>query len=82
MWAIPVVPNRLITVVAKSAETFRVAILSQPTEKIATATQLLSLPVAAAVDVVNAEEELVQFAYQRSQELQTLVKEKLPPLSS
>jgi len=56
MWAIPVVPNRLITVVAKSAETFRVAILSQPTEKIATATQLLSLPVAAAVDVVNAEE--------------------------
>ena len=56
MRAIPVVPNRLITVVAKSAETFRVAVLSQPTEKIATATQLLSLPVAAAVDVVNAEE--------------------------
>jgi len=27
-------------------------------------------------------EELVQFAYQRSQELQTLMKEKLPPLSS
>jgi hypothetical protein len=27
-------------------------------------------------------EELVQFAYQRSQELQSLVKEKLPPLSS
>ena len=50
--------------------------------KNATATQLLSLPVAAAVDVVNAEEELVQFAYQRSQELQTLVKEKLPALSS
>ena len=56
MRAIPVVPNRLITVVAKSAETFRVAILSQPTEKNATATQLLSLPVAAAIDVVNAEE--------------------------
>jgi hypothetical protein len=27
-------------------------------------------------------EELVQFAYQRSQALQTLLKEKLPPLSS
>jgi hypothetical protein len=54
MWAIPVVPNRLITVVAKSPETFRVAVPSQPTEKIATATQLLSLPVATAVDVVNA----------------------------
>jgi len=54
MWAIPFVTNRLITVVAKSAETFRVGVLSQPTEKIATATQLLSLPVAAAVDVVNA----------------------------
>jgi len=46
----------LITVVAKSAETFRVAVPSQPTIKIATATQLLSLPVATAVDVVNAEE--------------------------
>ena len=56
MRAIPVVPNRLITVVAKSAETFRVAVPSQPTIKIATATQLLSLPVATAVDVVNAEE--------------------------
>jgi hypothetical protein len=56
MWAIAVVPKRLITVVAKSAETFRVAVLSQPIVKIATATQLLSLPVAAAVDVVNAEE--------------------------
>ena len=56
MRAIPIAPNRLITVVAKGAETFRVAVLSQPTEKIATATQLLSLPVAAAVDVVNAEE--------------------------
>jgi len=56
MRAEPVAPNRLITVVAKGAETFRVAVLSQPTEKIATATQLLSLPVAAAVDVVNAEE--------------------------
>ena len=56
MRAIPVVPNRLITVVAKGTETFWVAVLSQPTEKIATATQLLSLPVAAAVDVVNAEE--------------------------
>jgi hypothetical protein len=55
MRAIPVVPNRLITVVAKSAETFRVGVLSQPTEKIATATQQLSHPVAAAVDVVNAE---------------------------
>ena len=56
MRAVPIAPNRLITVVAKGAETFRVAVLSQPTEKIATATQLLSLPVAAAVDVVNAEE--------------------------
>ena len=56
MWAIAVVPKRLITVVAKSAETFRVAVLSQPIVKIATATQQLSLPVAAAVDVVNAEE--------------------------
>ena len=55
MRAIPVVPNRLITVVAKSAETFRGAILSQQTEKNATATQLLSLPVAAAIDVVNVE---------------------------
>jgi hypothetical protein len=55
MRAVPVVPNRLIAVVAKSAETFRIAVLSQPTVKIATATQLLSLPVAAAVDVVNAE---------------------------
>jgi hypothetical protein len=56
MWAIPVVSNRLITVMAKSPETFRVAVPSQPTEKIATTTQLLSLPVATAVDVVNAEE--------------------------
>ena len=56
MWAIPVVAKRLVAVVAKSAETFWVAILSQPTEKIATATQLLSLPIAAAVDVINAEE--------------------------
>jgi hypothetical protein len=37
MRAIPIAPKRLITVVAKSAETFRVAILSQPTVKIATA---------------------------------------------
>src|SRR5947209_1563347 len=66
MWAIPVVSNRLITVVAKGAETFRVAVLSQPTEKVATATQLLSLPVAAAVDVVNAEELITRLAATRA----------------
>ncbi len=66
MWAIPVVPKGLVTVVAKSAEAFRVAVLSQPTEKVATATQLLSLPVAAAVDVVNAEELITRLAATRA----------------
>src|SRR5438876_6280963 len=56
MWATPVVPNRLITVAAESAETFREAVPFQPMEKIPAATQLLSVPVASAVDVVNAEE--------------------------
>jgi len=56
MRAIPVVPNRLITVVAKGAETFRVAGSFQPMEKIPAATQCLSVPVTAAVNVVNAEE--------------------------
>src|SRR5207245_11440342 len=55
MWAISVVSNRLITVVAESAETFREAVPFQPMEKIPAATQLLSVPVASAVDVFNAE---------------------------
>ena len=56
MRAIAVVAKRLVAVVAKCAETFREAVPFQPMEKIPAATQLLSVPVAAAVDVVNAEE--------------------------
>ena len=56
MRAIAVVAKRLVAVVAKCAETFREAVPFQPMEKIPATTQLLSVPVAAAVDVVNAEE--------------------------
>ena len=62
MRAIAVVAKRLVAVVAKCAETFREAVPFQPMEKIPAATQLLSLPVAAAVDVVNAEELVSKFA--------------------
>jgi hypothetical protein len=56
MRAVPVVPKGLVAVVAQSAQTFWVAVLSTPTEKIAAATQLLSVPVAAAINVVDAQE--------------------------
>ena len=66
MRAIAVVAKRLVAVVAKCAETFREAVPFQPMEKIPAATQLLSLPVAAAVDVVNAEELITRLAATRA----------------
>jgi hypothetical protein len=46
----------LVAVVAKGAETFWIPVFPQPTVEIAIATQLLSLSIAASVDVINAEE--------------------------